>query len=234
MQDSTLDKMGTDAEAEIHGFAFRVGDNSHETQAVGLFANAQRIPRRFFHKASEIPDGWIPVGNAPWCEALFGRVMKPDYYPDFLSRFLHRKVWQTNTWPLGHRVFIKPADQHKRFTGFVTTGTYKRKRRGPYWCSEIVHFKNEWRYYVQAGSVVAAHRYSGDEQNTPVAPVIDVSWPKGWCGTGDFGEFDDGRIALVEAHPPFAVGWYGTLSNNAVYAKWLSHGWQWLRDGSHS
>ncbi len=219
---------------QIPGFAFHVGDSGREVQAIALFANGQKIPRRFFHKVSEIPSDWIPVGTVPWCEAALGRSVPPDYYPGFLSGFLYRKVWRADSWPLGRRVFIKPADTHKRFTGFATTGTYKKKRRGPYWCSEIVSFKNEWRYYVQGGTVVAAHWYWGDEQNTPAAPKIDIEWPSGWCGTGDFGELDDGRIALVEAHPPFAAGWYGTLSDNAIFANWLAHGWRWLRNSAQA
>ncbi len=116
----------------------------------------------------------------------------------------------------------------------MTSGTWKGKRRGPYWLSEIVQFTNEWRYYVTNGKVVAARWYWGDDVNTPVAPELNIDWPKTFCGTGDFGQYPDGRIALVEAHPPFACGWYGSLGEGEIYVPWLIAGWEYLNQSTGS
>ncbi len=211
------------------GFAFHIGSNDHETNTLGLWCNLHKIQYRHFRKASEVPKDWVPSGTVPWVESVLGRLVRPDYFPEFLRPYFHRKIWTQAKWPYGHRVFIKPADQHKRFTGFVTSGTWKGKKRGPYWCSEIVSFTNEWRYYVTNGSVVDARWYWGDQVNTPPPPTLDVQWPSDFCGTGDFGTLADGRLALVEAHPPFACGWYGRLGEGEIYARWLCAGWASLK-----
>ncbi len=215
--------------AEIPGFAFRVGDSSHEVQAIALFCNEHRISRRFFPSPDEVPDGWIPVGNVSWCSAVLGRKIVPNYYPAFLSAHLRRHVWQDERWPIGLKVFIKPADVYKRFNGLLTNGTQKHKRRGPYWCSDVVRFRDEWRYYVIKSQVVAARWYTGPVDSPQAAPEISVEWPIGWCGTVDFGRLDDGSLALVEAHHPFAVGWYGTLAESAIFAEWTVSGWSWMQ-----
>lgn len=212
-----------------NGFAFKTGFNSdHEVATVCFFCNEHKIPRQFFRKVEEIPEGWLPVGNVDWVTGALGRTIKPDYFPEFLKGYVQRRVWETDKWPIGHRVFIKPSDTHKRFTGFVTNGTWKGKKRGPYLCSEIVEFTNEWRYYVVNGEIVAAKWYWGDEKNTPEAPKLEIQWPEDWCGTADFGTYSDGRLALVEAHPPFSTGWYDSVANNEPYVRWLCAGWQWL------
>jgi hypothetical protein len=215
--------------AEFTGFAFKVGDTSPEMQALVWFANYHRIPRQFFRRADEVPTGWIPSGGVPWCSQVLGFEVRPNYFPDFLNPWIYRKVWQTDEWPLGQKVFIKPADRHKRFNGYITSGTFSNKKRGPYWCSEIVQFTNEWRYYVSGGNVIGAYWYAGDENLMPVAPALpDIQFPANWCGTVDFGILGDGRLALVEAHPPFAVGWYGKIGDGEPYARWLADGWRWI------
>lgn len=172
-----------------------------------------------------LASGYTPCGTVEWVLNAFGKEVAPDYYPDFLRPYLFRKVWKTDEWPLGSKVFIKPADKYKRFTGFVTNGGYSKKKRGPYWCSEVVHFKNEWRYYISNGKVVASGWYWGDdEQSEP--PLLDINFPVGYCGAVDFGIISSGELALVEANHPFACGWYGT--NHKAYALWLAEGWKSL------
>lgn len=109
----------------------------------------------FDNGVRSLPVGYIAVGTVEWCEMfLFRGVTKPNYYPDFLSSYLSREVWETKKWPLGEKVFIKPSDMHKRFSGFVTSGSYRGRKKSPYWCSEVVCFVNEWRYYVSGGRVL--------------------------------------------------------------------------------
>jgi len=150
----------------------------------------------------------------------------PRLLPDFLLPYLYRKIWKAEKWPLGRRVFIKPADKYKRFTGFITNGGYRKKKKPPYWCSDVVSFQNEWRYYVTNGKVVASGWYWGDEQNTPDAPTLDIGFPDDYCGAVDLGTLETGELALVEANHPFACGWYGT--DHKAYALWLADGWKYM------
>jgi len=164
--------------------------------------------------------------------ACIGEKVVPDYFPGFMEKFVTRKVWREQKWPL-RKVFIKPADVHKRFDGFATHGThgtYSKKKRGPFWCSEIVTFTDEWRYYVADGRLLCAHWYMGrsaDLPEPPPAPPLSVEFPADWCGTVDLGTLPDGRLELVEAHPPFAVGWYG--DDEAEFAEFTIKGWKWLK-----
>jgi hypothetical protein len=155
-----------------------------------------------------------------------GKIVKPDYYPSFLQEHLHRKVWQTNDWPLGKKVFIKPSDKYKRFNGFVTNGGYKGKKKAPYWCSDVISFVNEWRYYIANGEILTGEWYLGDEINTPDAPELKITIPKDYCGAVDFGITTEGNMCLVEANHPFACGWYG--KEHEKYAKWIVEGWKYM------
>jgi hypothetical protein len=214
----------------IEGLAIQVGDNGREIQALCAWATLNQVPRRSFHRVSQIPPGWIAAGSVEWVTAALGISVIPDYYPDFLSPWFHRRVWKCEKWPLGQRVFVKPADRYKRFTGFVNKQRgWKGSKRGPLWCSEEVQFINEWRYYVADGNALAAHWYAGDEAAEPPAPLLDIVWPDGWCGAADFGTLPDGRIALVEAQHPFSCGWYGSIGDGAPYARWIEAGWRYMK-----
>jgi hypothetical protein len=210
----------------FNGFGLEHGDNSKEAQAICLYTNYYKIPRRSFRKPEEVPKGWIAYGSVKWTDRVLGSVTVPDYYPAFLAPWIKRKVWQQDKWPVGHTVFIKPADCHKRFNGFITTGTWKGKKRGPYWCSEIVQFVNEWRYYIAWGEVVASKWCCGAEESN--APVLSIDWPKNFCGCVDFGTYPNGDVALVESNSPYACGWYGTLMEYKVYSEWIAEGWKYM------
>lgn len=80
------------------------------------------------------------------------------------------------------------------------------------------------------GKAVAAKWYSGAVEGP--APSLDIAWPSDFCGAVDFGSLTSGEIALVEANPPYACGWYGTLDEYRVYAEWIVAGWKYLH--SHS
>ncbi len=214
-------------------FALQAGDKqSHEIQTVALTCNYHRIERRFFVRPKEVPPGWVPVGSVDWVEQVLGWSEVPDYYPEFLQPWLHRRVWRLDTWPHGKRLFIKPADRHKRFTGFVTAGNpgWKGSKRGPFWCSDVVQFVSEWRAYVAGGVVLAFKWNSGIEAEAPLNEIQGVPWPPGYCGAVDFGRLSDGRLALIEANSAFSCGWYGSMSttDGEIYCKWLEAGWLYL------
>jgi hypothetical protein len=198
-----------------------------EEMAVHYYALMEKVPVKVISDPKKVPTDWIPVGTVQYCEKILGTHILPDYYPGFLSGHLYRKVWKTNEWPLGKKIFIKPADRYKRFTGFVTNGGYKGKKRSPYWCSDPVTFTNEWRYYVANGKILTGEWYQGDEENTPDAPGLEIDMPKDYCGAIDFGTLDTGELALVEAHHPFACGWYG--KDHQKYVKFLYWGWQYTK-----
>lgn len=218
------------------GFALMPYDNSKETIAVHAYCTLQdtHIPCKIFYNWKDIPDTFVPVGTVEWCLKILKKKIVPDYYPDFLNHTLYRNIWKTNEWPLGHKVFIKPADKYKRFTGFVTSGTYKKKKRGPFICSDVIAFNNEWRYYIANGKVLAAEWYWGDETNTPPAPRLEdfgIIFPENFSCAADFGILKTGQFALVEVQHPFSCGWYGVgTKTGCKYVEWLVNGWQYMKD----
>jgi hypothetical protein len=214
----------------IKGFALQHGkQSSKEDNAILQYCIMNRVPYKFCRKPEDRPDQFIPSGTVEWCEKFLTTDKKmPDYFPDFVKDRLYRKVWKTDKWPTEAGIFIKPADKHKRFTGFITLGGYKKKKKGPYWCSEVVKFINEWRYYVADGKILIGEWYWGDEVAEPDAPVLDIKIPETFCGTLDFGSLPGGEIALIESHPPYACGWYG--KKHELYIEWLAKGWKYLTE----
>lgn len=216
----------------MKGIALLKGDTSIEAGKVTTYCTVKDIPVIRINKNESLPEQYTPCGSVEWCLSLLGKQIVPDYYPNWLNEYLYRKVWYEEKFPLDKTCFIKPADSYKRFTGFVhKAGSYKKKKRnGRYWCSEVVEFVNEWRYYVADGTVLCGKWYWGDEVNTPDAPGLDIKIPEGYCGALDFGTLKDGRLALVEAQHPFACGWYGSgLDDIELYLKWLENGWEYVK-----
>lgn len=211
----------------IEGFAIQKNRVSYkEEMSIIHYSIINKIPYKFCRKNNNLPLNYMPVGSVEWCEKFISpEKTVPNYYPEFLSSYLHRKIWYTETWPKD-KVFIKPADHFKKFTGFVIDENSK-KRRGKFWCSEVVNFLNEWRYYISNGKVVAAEWYKGCDEES-VAPIIDFKLPLDYCAALDFGILDNGKIALVEAHLPYACGWYGKYTDYRIYAEWLINGWNYL------
>ena len=216
----------------MRGIALLKGDTSIEAGKVTIHCNLRNIPIIRLNKNEPLPEQYTPCGSIEWCLSLLEKKVVPDYYPEWLNAYLHRKVWYEVKWPLNTTCFIKPADTYKKFTGFVhEAGSYtKKKRNGTYWCSEVVKFINEWRYYVADGKVLCGKWYWGDEINTPDAPGLAIEIPKGYCGALDFGTLKDGKLVLVEAQHPFACGWYGSgLDDIELYFKWLDSGWKYMK-----
>jgi hypothetical protein len=226
------------------GFALMKNDLlSRESQVISMMCNTWDIPLARVDKNKPCPKEYIPCGSVEWCELSMGYNIlgvesnfhiQPNYYPMWLNEYLYRNVWETDKWPLGKKVFIKPSDRYKRFTGFCTTGTHKKKKKPPFICSDIVTFENEWRYYISNGKVLCGQWYWGNEVNTPDAPNIDhIKFPEGFCGAVDFGmmkvnESIPYKFALIEVQHPFACGWYG--KQHELYLQWLIDGWEYMEE----
>ena len=210
------------------GFAIQKTHCDYEGKCLATVGAYYNIPFKLIYQSNQVIDGWIPSGTVPWVSEVIGEIIKPDYFPKFLSKWVTRNVWYQYKWPLHQKLFIKPADKHKRFTGFITSGTFRGKKKGPFICSDIVSFKNEWRYYIAYGKLIGAHWYWGEEDEPINAPKLDIQWPENWCGTADFGEMKNGDIELIECHPPFSCGWYG--QKHEEYAEFLTLGWRWIKE----
>ncbi len=173
----------------------------------------------------------IPVGSVAWCEQVYG-CLDVDYYPVFMKDRLCRNTWKSDIALVD--TFIKPC-ACKKWDGYVFVGDEKAKEE-PYWCSDIVHFTNEWRYYMADGRVVASAWYDGDCSDEDVlrnltkpAPMLDVYVPDDYCGVLDMGEISGkSSLVLVEACHPYAIGWYSE-SNVNNYAEFLIAGHGYLK-----
>jgi len=200
-------------------------DNSPEYTKVKIYCLFKDIPNRIYKNDEFIDESFVPVGGSvEWIQKQLGYVVTPDYYPEWLSDSLYRKVWYSDTWDFyGKKIFIKPADCYKRFDGFITTDNYKE---APFWCSEIITFIDEFRYYITNGEIVESAWYQGREE-TIVPPELNIKIPNNFCGAVDFGLTNDGKCALIEAQHPFACGWYGDKIEN--YIQWCIDGWNYMK-----
>lgn len=214
------------------GFALLKKDNSKEAQAVMITCALQKIPYIRVNLKDKVPSEYVPSGSIEWVESILGYHPTPDYYPSFLKQYLYREVWKADKWPFDKKVFIKPAYCYKRFNGCITIpGSYRGKKKGPYWCSDIIYFENEWRYYISNGKVLCGEWYQGDEEKMPNASFTDMNYPvlyfpKDFCGAVDFGETIEGKFALIESQHPYSCGWYG--KEHEIYCQWLIDGWIYM------
>ena len=210
----------------FRGFALLNGFDSQESSLVKFLSYTHDYTVECLSASDCVPKDLVPVGSVEWVSSLLDDV-EPDYYPDWVSDHLHRRVWRGDEWA-GAGVFVKPADAYKRFTGYVVTESSKREP-GPYWFSDVVSFTNEWRYYISCGQVMTARWYDGDELLTPDPPELEIEIPKHVCCAADFGMLSTGELACVEVQHPFACGWYGSTSKDGLaYLQWLIDGWDYM------
>jgi len=207
------------------GFAVHNKDTSYEFKSIHVYCTIHDIP---IIKTDTFNFDYVHSGSVEYVLKILNKKIIPNYYPEFLKNHLYRNTWKSDTWILGKKLFVKPADKHKRFNGFCTFGTYSKKKKPPYYYSDIINFTNEWRYYISNGKVLDAHWYMGDEINTPDAPPLNISIPNTFTGTLDFGTTtNNNEFALVEAHEPFGCGWYGKMGKEE-YVQWLVDGWMYM------
>jgi len=223
----------------MNNFALKTGDGDFETKvlhyACVMEPDTYSIKR--FNRAEDVPSDYITFGNIDWVTDCLGKVPTPDYYPDFVKHLLRRKVWKEENWPmhLKESVFIKPFDKPKRYQHIITRpGSYKGKKKGPHWCSEIIKFGNEWRLYVQDGRIVYSGWYypePGPDVSCPQEYIDEIQdcIPSGWCGSIDIGEYN-GKLTLVECGEPYGTGFYGPITDGKIYADWSFAGWKWIKE----
>lgn len=175
--------------------------------------------------------GYIPIGSVEYCEFVAPeQPTTKDFYPQFLRPLLYRRVWLTHLGFAGGSVFdkdvfVKRADAWKSDFESRVVLAKEIVPVGDYWLSDPVQFVQEWRYYVAKGVVICSGWYAGLDEDEP-APKLDIQWPSNYSGAVDFGRLADGRTALVEAHAPFACGWYG--DDPCEYTYWQAEAWkQW-------
>ena len=195
----------------------------------------------------------VLVGTVEWIDNYFinyyNSTFVPDYYPHWTKSIWHRKIAHGREGLKGvRRQFIKPSDKYKRFDPYIislqnngTAGPLEELyfANGPFVCSEVVEFVNEWRYYISNGEVLASWWYQGDEEDSekdPNGPKFPIDIPKDYCGAVDLGILTTGELALVEAHHPYSIGWYGdnTQRDREVYIKFLEDGWKYLCNDMYS
>jgi hypothetical protein len=207
------------------GFALRVGDLSTEAGWITYHCLINNITLKRIPEQQPFPDDLVPSGSVEWCSKILGYPIIPNYYPNWLSSYLHRRVWRSDEWIKGVH-FVKPADRYKRFNGYVTTS--RKKKKPPFWYSDVFHFQEEFRYYVSNGKVICGEWYDGMDNLPKIAPTLNIDIPSGYCGALDFGEDTWGNLVLVEAQHPFACGWYGPGKDIEKYMQWLVDGWLYM------
>lgn len=165
----------------------------------------------------------IGIGSVEYCRSIH-HWPACDPYPDWLS--WGRKIYR-DTAPKA-RLFYKPADIPKRFQSAIMD----TPPNGDWVASEIVHFTMEWRAYVVRGKVLGVFCYSDLGHDNDLPPEY-FPWdiPGSVTATLDFGLTRDNRLLPVEVNDPYAVGWYGTLSQYQIYRDFVVAGWEKMEAG---
>jgi hypothetical protein len=171
------------------------------------------------------PDTLVHGGVGTVRRAL-ARLGAPDpavpSLPPELEPLYKRHIWNTTLGMvrLQRNLFVKPANDHKIFTGQVMRGeladlvhTAPFPDDLPVVASEVVRFVSEYRLFVHNSIIVGAKHYVGDFtkaidydyacrctaafRSAPVAYSLDL------------GVRDDGETDLVEVNRFFSLGSYG-------------------------
>ena len=192
----------------------------------------------------------LPAGSIRFIHACLKYLRVPEsavnYYPTTLKPWMHRHTGRCDLRDVaylflrgerfGERVFIKPADKLKSFTGFVAESEddiralqCSKKLRVEY--SEVVEFVVEWRVYVIAGSICCVAPYAGDESTpAPLEGIVEMvsaalsQRDDRKTFTLDVGLLSTGELALVEFGEAYSVGAYDI--SPADYLSFLAHWWQ--------
>ncbi len=221
-------------------FALQPGLSSREVIAVMNAARRLRHEYEVWPGRPNPGDHLIPIGDVDYCESYWSPEVRQDwshyardFYPDFLTNWLHRKVgyatfgqYDTTDYSATRRrdIFLKTAKCWKSdFVSRVVRWDEHVPLDWYYW-SEPVFFIQEWRYYVADGRVITTGWYKGRDEDEPAPTLWDVKWPSFYSAAVDFGRLEDGRIALVEAHAPFACGHYS--DSHEDYVRWQADAWQ--------
>lgn len=171
-------------------------------------------------------------------------VSKPSDYPESLRGYLERKVWTSTVREMRHLlmhdetapVFVKPMDRVKVFTGQVVSGHWdlhvlaQVSQATRLYCSEVVDWKTEWRFFVVEGEIVGARHYWGDESVRPDRDRVREALgnfdgaPRAFAM--DWGVLENGETALLEVNDGYSLGSYGL--DDEVYCSVLETRWREL------
>ncbi len=179
--------------------------------------------------------GWVSMVR----RALV-RLNVPEPHVDSLQEellpFYGRHVYKTTLGEVRMKrgLFVKPATDHKAFTGLVLNDSLACLTQiSPFpdemgvVVSERVEFVTEYRLFVHKGVIVGAKNYRGDF--TKIVD-FDVAWA---CIRAfktapisyslDLGLTDDGRTLVVEVNDAFSLGSYGLPA--LIYAQLVEDRW---------
>jgi hypothetical protein len=137
-------------------------------------------------------------------------------FKDFLGR-------QVEVLPISQvniPAFIKPAYQHKAFTGFIADSNlalavWSEGFQGDVISQQIIDIKSEYRMYINCQKIIGMKHYSGDCLLFPNSQFITSCVEKSYelldnhSYTLDFGVLEDGTTVLIEPNDGWAVGNYG-------------------------
>lgn len=132
-------------------------------------------------------EGCVAVGSVPFVKHALRQIGMelPIHtpYPSCLEHLLYRQVRRLSSLrearamvTAGRRLFIKPADGWKRFTGFVAEFVDDPRFNGqskarPVWISDPVRFVSEWRAYVADGELLEV-RFADHGGDRTVEPDV--------------------------------------------------------------
>jgi len=164
-------------------------------------------------------------------------------YPVELETFFGRKIWTSTLGDIRKnepKVFIKPKNEQKLFTGHVRTGAIKDLTQTALcpddteiYVSEPVKFVSEYRVFVNQGLMVGCQHYVGDFTVYPnfevISNAIDAFRTSPIAYSADFGVTDDGTTLLVEINDAWALGSYGLPS--ILYAQLIINRWEEIVNG---
>lgn len=199
----------------------------------------------------ELDDQCLVAGSVPFVLQAMRRlgidVPTHNPYPDVLTEFLHRKVWRQDRLrdvlaerdKGGNRVFVKPANGWKRFTGFVVefSSDYRfngASKNSPVWVSEPIEFISEWRAYVANGELLDVRfaDHGGNKSINVNQNIVEDAVSKlvmADCAPAgfviDFGVTTKGDTALIEMNDGFSFGAYDGVSAQTYWevttARWF-------------
>jgi len=220
-------------------------------KVIGLqihLATAKQVERR----KVLVPDGAVAIGGVTFIRNVlrqFG-LQLPEHtpYPAALTHLLYRQVKRLPALrdakallDAGQRLFIKPAEGWKRFTGFVAEFSDDHRFAGasksdPVWVSEVLHLKSEWRAYVVGDRVldVRLADFGGAPTTGPdmdvIAEAVALLHEAQMAPAGyviDFGVTTAGQTVLIELNDGFSFGAYDGVPAE-IYWKVTQARWQQL------
>jgi hypothetical protein len=213
-------------------------DFERSTIALSQILEPSNYNVKFVDTNYNLQEDETPVGNINFVEHFLGRIVKPDYYPEWTKSLWHRTIFYSESKKifLDKGFFVKPADKNKRFKAVITKGSYSGSKKPPYMVSTLIdidHSIGEWRLYVENGKIVFCGWYSELEiedqklDNKYINQVQSLI-PNNWCGTVDVGFLKSGELVLIECNNPYACGWYGKMEQYEIYINWLISGYKYL------